>query len=264
MTATGQSEALVLVERRGRVAVLTLNRPQASNAMSAELAEGIADALDELEADDEVWVIVITGSGERAFCAGADLKDVAGRAPGVRPKPVRGGWGGIAHRQLVKPLIAAVNGAARGGGMEICLAADLVIADAHATFGLPEVRRGLIAGAGGVERLPRRIPPVIAMELILTGRIIDAPTALEIGMINRVVESGTSVNAAVELANEICLAAPLAVRLSKAIMRSTISQGEREAVESAAELRNAWNHSADRQEGPRAFVEKRAPVWTGA
>jgi enoyl-CoA hydratase len=254
-------EPVLKVDRRRAVGILTLNRPESRNAVNPELADAIADALDALEADDDVWVIVITGSGGQAFCAGQDLKVVANRTG--PPARQRGGWGGIAHRTLSKPLIAAVNGAAVGGGFEICLAADCVIADEHATFGLPEVRRGLIAAGGGLERLPRRLPSVIAMELILTGRIIDAARALEIGLINRVVPSGTCLEGALELADEICLGAPLAVRYSKAVARASIATGEAEAVHGAADLRRALRESEDIREGPRAFMEKRAPVWKG-
>jgi enoyl-CoA hydratase/carnithine racemase len=258
---TVPTDPVLLVDRHDRTAILTLNRPQARNAMNPELAQAIAATLEELDADDDIWVIVLTGNGDRAFCAGKDLKVVANRTGPASHPP--GGWGGVTHRALLKPLIAAVNGAALGGGLEICLSADCVIADEHATFGLPEVRRGLMAGAGGIERLPRRIPPALAMELILTGRVIDASRALEIGLINRVVPSGSCVQAALELADEICLGAPLAVRYSKAVARASISIGEADALKSASELRRAVVASEDIREGRRAFIEKRPPVWKG-
>jgi enoyl-CoA hydratase/carnithine racemase len=256
-TPTERTEPTVLVGRQDRVGILTLNRPEARNALNNEVASRIADALDELEADDDIWVIVITGAGDRAFCAGQDLKVKGARAP------QGGGWGGIVQRTIAKPFIAAVNGAAMGGGLEICLASDCVVADEHATFALPEVKRGLMAAAGGLERLPRRIPPVLAMEMILTGRAISAARALELGLINRVVPSGQCLPAAIELAEEICLNAPLSVRYSKAVVRASISVGEAEAVESLSELKRSVTESEDSDEGRLAFVEKRAPMWKG-
>jgi crotonobetainyl-CoA hydratase len=261
------TEPLVLVERVGRVAVLTLNRPQSRNAINAAITVAMADAIDAAEADDDVWVLVITGSGDRSFCSGADLKEVATGPPPVEPDagPPRelGGFAAITGRTFVKPVIAAVNGTALGGGTEICLACDLVVADEHATFGLPEVRRGLFAGAMGLERLPRRIPPAIAMELILTGQAIDAARALQLGLINRVVAKGTCVGAAVELAGVICEGAPLAVRYSKAVARASISIGEETAAAELRQLRRAIFTSDDFREGPKAFAEKRPPTWTG-
>jgi crotonobetainyl-CoA hydratase len=264
MNTNAAGEPIVLVSHRGHVGIVTLNRPEARNAVNAELKEAIADAIDALEADDDVWVLVITGAGDKAFCAGQDLK--APRRPpatGGSPQADRGGWAGIAARQFIKPVIAAVNGFALGGGTEICLAVDCVVADEHAQFGLPEVRRGIVAGAGGLQRLPRRIPPAIAMELIMTGRAISAQRALELGLINRVVPSGSCVDAAVALAEEICEGAPLSVRLSKFIAKATVSLGEDEAVRLGSELRQVAMASDDWAEGPRAFAEKRAPVWKG-
>jgi enoyl-CoA hydratase/carnithine racemase len=264
MSTNAAGEPLALAERRGKVAILTLNRPEARNAVNAELTVAIADILDDFAADDDVWVIVITGAGDKSFCAGQDLKAVASRSgPPVVPDRDLGGWAGIARRTFTKPVIAAVNGFALGGGTEICLACDCIVADEHAQFGLPEVKRGIAAGAGGLERLPRRIPAALAMELILTGRAITAARALELGLINRVVPSGTCVDAAVELAEEICQAAPLSVRYSKKVARASFSMGEQEAVQSASAERQALFESDDSREGPRAFAEKRAPVWKG-
>jgi crotonobetainyl-CoA hydratase len=262
--AAGQP--LVLVERRGPVAIVTLNRPEVRNAVNRELTLAVADALDELESDDAVWVIVITGAGDKAFCAGQDLKAISPPIPpAVAGASVRdlGGWAGITRRRFLKPVIAAVNGYALGGSTEICLAVDCVIADEHAEFGLPEVRRGIMAGGGGLQRLPRRIAPALAMELILTGRAISAGRALELGLINRVVPSGGCVDAAVKLAEEICEAAPLSVRYSKAVAKATVSLGEDEAVHLASELQAAVTGSEDFTEGLRAFAEKRLPVWKG-
>jgi enoyl-CoA hydratase/carnithine racemase len=263
MSTNAAGEPLALSEKRGHVGILTLNRPEVRNAVNAELTEANIAILDDFEADDDVWVIVITGAGDKSFCAGQDLKAVANRTGPPRNDRQRGGWAGIVARRFAKPVIAAVNGFALGGGTEICLSCDLIVADEHAQFGLPEVKRGIAAAAGGLERLPRRIAPSIAMELILTGRAISAQRALELGLINRVVPSGTCVDVAVELAEEICQAAPLSVRYSKRVARATFTLGEEEAVALAAAERQAMVESEDSREGPLAFTEKRAPRWKG-
>jgi enoyl-CoA hydratase/carnithine racemase len=259
------SEALVLVERRDRVGILTMNRPDARNAINSAITEAMADAIEAQEADDEIWLHVITGSGDKSFCAGADLKEVARGRRNTDDRPPRdlGGFAGITSRTFAKPVIAAVNGTALGGGTEICLACDLVVADEHAQFGLPEVRRGLFAGAMGLERLPRRIPPAIAMELILTGQPMDARRALELGLINRVVPRGSCVDAAVALAAIVCEGAPLAVRYSKAVARASFSMAEEEPSKALRDLRKTVFASEDFREGPRAFAEKRTPRWRG-
>ena len=264
-TATNAAgEPIVRVERRARVGIVRFNRPEARNAMNGELTVAIADAIDEFESDDEVWVLIVTGTGT-AFSAGADLKAAASSRPrGANDRPRRdlGGFAGITRRRFVKPVIAAVNGYALGGGTEICLACDLVVAEEQAEFGLPEVRRGIIAGAGGIQRLPRRVPPAIAMEIILTGKPVTAArAAFEIGLINRVVPMGTCVEAAVELAEIICEAAPLSVRYSKAVARASFSIGEEDAFTGLDEMRQMLLESEDFREGPRAFAEKRPPVW---
>jgi crotonobetainyl-CoA hydratase len=258
-------ERLALVDRRDHVGVITLNRPEARNAINQAITVAIADAIEELDADDAIWVLVITGAGDKSFCAGQDLKEViAGGAPNAdHPPRDLGGFAGITSRRFAKPVIAAVNGTALGGGTEICMACDMVVADDHATFGLPEVRRGLFAGAMGLERLPRRVPPAIAMELILTGQAIDARRALELGLINRVVPKGTCVDAAFALARVVCEGAPLAVRYSKAVARASFSMGEEAAAADHRDLRRAVFKSADFREGPRAFAEKRPPNWQG-
>ncbi|MFV0306379.1 MAG: crotonase/enoyl-CoA hydratase family protein [Desertimonas sp.] len=260
-TETDASAALVLIERHDRVGVLTINRAEARNAISRQVTIEMAAAIDELEADPSIWVLVITGAGERSFCAGADLKTLARGRPTV---PELGGFAGITTRTFLKPVIAAVNGFALGGGTEICLSCDLVVAEEHATFGLPEVRRGIVAGAGGLERLPRRVPPAIAMEMILTGEPIDAARALALGLVNRVVPRGGGLDAAKSLADKICQGAPLAVRYSKAVARSSMAVGEIDAVRVHDDLRRAVFASADAQEGPRAFAEKRTPAWTAS
>ncbi|MBN9112435.1 MAG: crotonase/enoyl-CoA hydratase family protein [Pseudonocardia sp.] len=257
---TDVPDDVVLVERRGQVGIMTLNRPRVHNAVSREVTEKMAVAIETFEADDDIRVLVVTGAGERTFCAGADLKALMTLRPSVREL---GGFAGITARAFRKPIIAAVNGTAVGGGMEICLACDLVVAEEHASFGLPEVRRGIIAAAGGVERLTRRLPPAVAMEIILTAERVGARRALELGLVNRVVPRGTAVEAALELAALIALGAPMAIEYSKAVARTVMAQGEAEALAEWAVLRQAVMDSDDADEGVQAFAEKRAPRWTG-
>lgn len=199
---------VVLREQRGPVAVLTMNRPEASNAINYECTVELGCAYDELEADDTVKAVVLTGAGDRAFSAGADLKGfappevAAGGDLGERVSAV-GGFGGITERFFPKPLIAAVNGAARGGGLEMILACDIVVAEDHATFGLPEVKIGGLAAAGGVVRLPRRVPPNIGLEMCMLGEPIDAARGYAVGLVNRVVPTGASVEAAVAIGMQL-------------------------------------------------------------
>ncbi len=258
-------EPLVVVERRDRVGIVRFNRPEARNAMNVELTAATGAAIDELEADDEIWALVVTGTGS-AFCAGADLKAMAARqADGSRPpQPPRvNGFASITERRFRKPVIAAVNGHAMAGGTEICLSCDLIVAEEQALFGLPEVRRGLAATAGGLQRLPRRLPPNIAMELILTGGTLAADRAHAFGLVNRLVPPGGSLEAAVELASAICEAAPLSVRYSRAVVRASFTMGEDDALLGLDDLRQAMMTSEDLKEGPRAFAERRPPRWTG-
>jgi enoyl-CoA hydratase/carnithine racemase len=261
MNAAG--EPIVVIERRGRAGVVRFNRPEARNAMNTELTVAVADAIDELEADDDVWILVITGTGP-AFCAGADLKQMGQPSTLTAEDRARiGGFAGISTRTFLKPVIAAVNGFALGGGTEICLSCDLVVAEEQAQFGLPEVKRGIVAGAGGMQRLPRRIPPAIALEMIMTGAPISAERALELGLINRVVPTGQALDGALELAAVIGENAPLAVRYSRAVARASFSHGQDDALPSLQHLRDALFASEDSKEGPRAFAEKRAPQWQG-
>jgi enoyl-CoA hydratase/carnithine racemase len=248
----------VQLSRQGRVAIVVMDRPEARNAMNLEMTEQLDTTYDRLAEDDDVWVVVLTGAGDKAFCAGQDLKEVG------RPRPTRSsGFGGITRREFAKPLIAAVNGFALGGGFEICLACDLVVAEDHATFGFPEVKRGIFAGAGGLVRIGKRVSMAQALELAMTGEPISARRAYELGLVNRVVPSGKAVGAAVELANVMCEAAPLSVRLSKRLVRASVAQGEDQLFALQAELGAALRQTQDYQEGPRAFVEKRAPRWQG-
>lgn len=253
--------SVIETSRRDGVAVLTLNRPEARNAVNGELARAMEAALDGLEADAATNAVVLTGAGS-TFCAGADLKVVAaGR--GAELATPRGGFGGIVTRKFPKPLIAAVNGPALAGGFEVVLACDLVVAVEHATFGLPEVTRGLFAAAGGLIRLPKRIPLALATEIALTGDPIDAGRAAQLGLVNRVVPEGQVVEAACELAARIAANGPLAVRNSLAMVREAAELTEAEAWARNNALAVEVFASRDAIEGATAFAEKRAPRWTG-
>lgn len=249
-----------LSERREAVQLITINRPDQRNAVNREVAEGIAAALDELDGDAALRVAVLTGAGG-TFCAGMDLKAfVRGETPFV---PERG-FAGIAQRGARKPIIAAVEGYALAGGLEVALACDLIVAADDARFGIPEVKRGLVAAAGALFRLPKRIPQHVAMELALTGDPIDARRAAELGLVNRVAASGEALDAALDIARRIAANAPLALAASKQIVLSAHDWTEAEAWERQGELTGPVFGSEDAQEGARAFAEKRTPQWKGA
>lgn len=252
----------VLRERSGHVEILTINRPEARNAVNGAVSTAMSEALDELSDDPDTWVVVLTGSGEKAFSAGMDLKAFAA-GEGVAVMNTSGGFAGIARRRFPKPLIAAVNGSALAGGLEIVLSCDLVVAADHATFGIPEVKRGLIAGAGGLFRLPRRIPLAVALELALTGDPIDAVRAHELGLVNVVVPRAQLMEEALALAERIAENAPLAVRYSKSVMLGALGAGESEGWRLTDEAVGTVFTSADAMEGPIAFAEKRRPSWQG-
>jgi enoyl-CoA hydratase len=253
---------VVEFESRGRVGVFTLNRPAQRNAVDPAVTARMNELVVRFEADDDLWVGVVTGAGE-AFSAGADLKAIgAGRLPEITDVEP-GGFAGLIRGKRHKPMVAAVNGAALAGGMEIALACDVIVAAETARFGLPEVRRGIIAGAGGLQRLPRLIAPMRALELIMTGRTIDAVEAHALGLVAEVVPAGEALPRALELAELIAANAPVAVRESRAVARTAIATTEGEAW-ARSEL--AWENvlaSEDAAEGPRAFAEKREPVWKG-
>jgi len=255
--ATDRPEVIVATE--GGVMVITLNRPEAKNAVTLAVSEGVAAALDELDARDDLTVGVITGAGG-TFCAGMDLK---GFLRGERPSIPGRGFAGITEAPPAKPMIAAVEGYALAGGCEIVLACDMVTAGRGAKLGIPEVKRGLVAAAGGLMRLPERIPQNVAMELALTGDFLDAPRAAEIGLVNRVVDDGTALDAALELAGRIAANGPLAVRASKQIVVESRGWPPAERWERQGALIGPVFSSEDAQEGARAFAEKRAPRWQG-
>jgi enoyl-CoA hydratase/carnithine racemase len=252
-------ESPVLTERRDGVLLITLNRPDARNAVNLELAEGIAAALDELDGSEELSVGVLTGAG-KGFCAGMDLKAfVSGQRPWVADR----GFAGIVRRSSVKPLIAAIEGFAVAGGLEIALACDLIVAARGAKLGIPEVKRSLVAAGGALLRLPRRIPYHAAMELALTGDPIAAERAAELGMVNRLAEPGEAVRVALGLAAEIAVNAPLALIASKRIVQEQYDWSAAEMWEAQSAISDPVFVSDDAREGATAFAEKRPPVWRG-
>jgi enoyl-CoA hydratase/carnithine racemase len=249
----------VLTERRDGVLVITLNRPEARNAVNLALAEGVAAALDELDAEPALRAGVLAGAG-KGFSAGMDLKAfVAGERPWVGDR----GFAGIVQRSSRKPLIAAVEGFAVAGGLEIALSCDLIVAARDARLGIPEVKRSLVAAAGALRRLPQRMPYGVAMELALTGDPIDAQRGYELGLVNRVAEPGGAVEAALELAAAIAKNGPLALDATKATLQHQFDWSEEEFWPHQAELAEPVMRSEDAREGAVAFSEKREPVWQG-
>ena len=265
---TDTTSAPVTTAREGHTLVITINRPEARNAINRAVTDGIGDALEIADNDRDVRAVVLTGAGDKSFCAGADLKAIASGEEIIPTTGSRAAWGfaGFASHGISKPTIAAVNGVALGGGTELVLAADLAVASAEAVFGLPEVKRGIIAGAGGVFRLPAAIPGKVALELIFTGEPISAQRALDLGLVNHVVPQDEVLDRALKLAHAIAANAPLAVQASKRVAKHII---DGTVIPEAA----SWNLSAreradvrsseDAKEGPRAFAEKREPVWVG-
>jgi enoyl-CoA hydratase len=247
------------VEERGRVLVLTMDRPEAKNAMSMSMAHEIAEAMELLDERADLSVAVITGAGG-TFCAGMDLK---GFAHGERPVVEGRGFAGLVKRPPRKPLIAAVEGYALAGGFEIVLSCDLVVASREAKFGLPEVKRGLTAAAGGLLRLQHRVPYHLAMDLVLTGRMWPAPEAAEVHLVNRLAEPGHALDDALELADEVAANAPLALAASKQVLVESVDWPLSEKFDRQEEYVNPVRESADAKEGALAFVEKRKPEWTG-
>jgi len=252
------SESEVFTAIEDGVLIVTINRPEAKNAINQAAALGIAAAMDLLEAESDLRVAILTGAGG-TFCSGMDLKAFL---RGERPIVEGRGFGGLAGWTPKKPLIAAVDGYALAGGMELALSCDLIVANAGAKFGIPEVKRGLAAGAGGLIKLPRQIPPRVAMELALTGDFIDAARAYELGFINRVVD-GPAIEGAKELARRIADNGPLAVAASKAVVRDSFSWTEEEMWDKQQGYIGGVFMSNDAREGATAFAQKRKPEWTG-
>ncbi|HWI43193.1 MAG TPA: crotonase/enoyl-CoA hydratase family protein [Nocardioides sp.] len=249
----------VLVERRGAIQLITINRPEAKNALSLGAATIIRDAVDELDEDPALRIGVLTGAGG-VFSAGMDLK---GWLRGESPSFPGRGLCGIQQTPPKKPLIAAVEGWALAAGFEVCLACDLVVAGRTAKFGLPEVKRGLVAAGGGAVQIPQRVPPAVANEMLLTGDPISAERAAELGLITRVVDEGTALDVALELAESIASYAPLAVQASKQISQKAREWYGDVAWVEAPKITQPVFDSEDAKEGARAFAEKRSPVWQG-
>lgn len=250
----------ITVETRGHLTIVTINRPSAHNALNTAAHIELASAFDSFQSDDDQWVAIITGSGTKAFCAGHDLKQQAAGG-GMETSP--SGFGGLTQRfDLNKPIIAAVNGVAMGGGFEIALACDIVVASATAYFALPETRVGLVALAGGMFRLPRMIGLQRAMSLLLTGRQVSAQEGLELGFVTEVA-TGDLMEAAERWADMLLACSPVSVRVTKAVVNASLTVPVSQAIV------EQWDYEAikmllaseDAVEGPRAFAEKRMPVW---
>ncbi len=252
----------IRVETQDRITTITINRPEVMNALHPPANEELGKAFDAFAADDNAWVCIITGAGEKAFSAGNDLKVTAsGQKFNMNWS---GGFGGITNRHdLFKPLIAAVNGVALGGGFEIALACDIIIAADHATLGLPEPRVGLVAGAGGMHRLPRMIPQKIAMGMMLRAKPLNARQAEKLGLVNEVVPLADLMDTARRWAREILECAPLSVRLTKQMSKLNLHLSVQDALKSQTPLYQTFLDSEDRKEGPKAFAEKRKPNWKG-
>ncbi len=255
---------IVLFEKRGRIGIITLNRPEARNAVNGDVASGVEAALDAIEADDDIWVGIVTantaGQEKPVFCAGADLKAInSGNAGGLSTK--RGGFAGIAYRERRKPVIVAVDGLATAGGCEIVLSCDLVVASNRSSFGLAEVKRNLIAGAGGLFRLPRAIGRGAALEIILTGEPLAAQRAYELGLVNHVVAPDQVMPKAIEIAERICAAAPLAVWASRKVVLASAYEDDETLINMTNAEFGAIMASEDTKEGLNAFIEKRLPSW---
>lgn len=259
---------VVQYEKRGHVAVVTINRPEAMNALNLDTFLELSRVLQDFRDDDDAWVAILTGAGERAFSAGADLKAMAGER---HPDSWSGPWWDHLHNpqlhrglELYKPVIAAVNGHCHAGGLNLMLACDIRVAADHATFSLAQVRRGIIPGNGGTQRLPRELPYAIAMEMLLFGRVIDAATARHFGMVNRVVPIADLPATAMDYAERLCTeSAPIAARVIKQAVLRGMTMPLDQAIFMESLLAQRIRDTEDAREGPRAFAERRPPVWKG-
>jgi len=252
---------LILYEKRGHVSIFTLNRPEAMNAVNRNLAERFTELLDQFEADEEAWVGILASSHSKVFCAGADLKAVS---KGGKLTSDKGGFAGFVNYPRSKPFIACVDGLALAGGCELTLACDLIVASTKSQFGLPEVKRSLVAAAGGLYRLPRKLPQNIALELLLTGDQMSAERMHHFGYVNVLTEPEKTMEAALKLADRIVVNAPLAVRLARELVFKCLrTNSEIEHVNLSNSTFPVLAETEDFREGPRAFIEKRSPRWTG-
>jgi enoyl-CoA hydratase len=252
---------MVDIEVHGNVLVMKINRPEARNAVNGDVAQGIEAGIDQLENDDALWVGVLTGTRE-FFCAGADLKLINAGKPGEM-MTAKGGFGGIVTRERTKPIIAAVEGPALAGGLEIVLSCDLLVASRESRFGIPEVKRSLVAAAGGVFRLPRVLPKNVAFELGLTGDPISADRAFQLGLVNELADPGTALEAALELAGRISANAPVAVQKTRALMIELKDADDAVGLQRSNEAMMDLMGTEDFGEGLTAFIEKRPPAWKG-
>ena len=252
----------IIVETRGNVGLITLNRPDALNALSSPLMADLTEALDTFEADDSIGAMVLTGS-EKAFAAGADIKEMQNKTwiEAYREDFITAGWERLTLCR--KPVIAAVAGFALGGGCEVAMMCDFILAADNAKFGIPEVKRGLVAAAGGLVRLPSQIPYRVAMELALTGEFMAADRALDMGLVNQLTEAGGALDAAKSLAQRIAENGPMAVKVSKAIIKASRDWSDDEAWTNQNALTQPVFTSEDAIEGATAFAEKRKPEWKG-
>lgn len=255
------SYEFIKTETRGNILIVTMNRPEVYNAVHADMHREMAQCWDEFAADQNLWVAILTGAGDKAFCAGNDLKATA--QGGGRTEPQKTGFAGLSARyDLEKPIIAAVNGFAMGGGFETALSCDIILASEAAKFALPEVKVGFFAAASGVPRLSRYIGRLAAQEMMITGRTIDAHEALRMGCCNEVVAADALMDRALEMAEQICTVSPSSVKATKRVLNHLAQQeGMHESIQYSLEVIADLAKTQDFKEGVTAFVEKRAPNW---